>query len=277
MRRAGSKGEPLNISWDGRSAFQFSAIADFARGSATIVLFVRGDDGLLQYGSMYRRFFHRLGASLLDRTICATAGKAGWVATVGAAMGTDVQQFANSGLILIWGSNPVVSNLHFWRQAQEAKRRGARLVAIDPYRSQTRKHAHVALRTDAALALGMMQWIAEDLVDHDYISATIGFDARRPCPPNSPSAWASGRAAKVVDLARAYGTTARASASATDAAPCGVAAPCARRAGAHRSWRDPAWRCCLIGHRPSLRGAGVDIRGKPRTIIWHDRRCASMR
>ena len=103
--------------------------------------------GLLQYGSMDRRFFHRLGASLLDRTICATAGKAGWVATIGAAMGTDVEQFDESRLILIWGSNPVTSNLHLWTRVQEAKRRGARLIAIDPYRSQTAEkcHEHIAL------------------------------------------------------------------------------------------------------------------------------------
>ena len=144
-----------------------------------------GTMGLLQCGSMDRRFFHRLGASLLDRTICATAGKAGWVATIGAAMGTDVEQFENSRLILIWGSNPIVSNLHFWTRAQEAKRRGAKLIAIDPYRSQTAEkcHEHVALMpgTDAALALGMMHvLIAEDLVDHDYIDRyTIGFDALR--------------------------------------------------------------------------------------------------
>ncbi len=81
--------------------------------------------GLLQYGSMDRRFFHRLGASLLDRTICASAGKAGWTATIGAAMGMDVEQYVDSRLILIWGSNPIASNLHFWTRAQEAKRRGA--------------------------------------------------------------------------------------------------------------------------------------------------------
>ena len=98
-------------------------------------------------------------------------------------MGTDVEQFDDSRLILIWGSNPIVSNLHFWTRAQEAKRRGAKLIAIDPYRSATAEkcHEHIALLpgTDAALALGMMHvLIAEDLVDHDYIARyTLGFDA----------------------------------------------------------------------------------------------------
>ena len=191
LKRVGRKGEGRfeRISWDealDTIATKFGAIAASSEGPQAIVPYsYAGTMGILQYGSMDRRFFHRLGASLLDRTICATAGKAGWVATVGAAIGTDVLQFANSQLILIWGSNPVVSNLHFWTQAQEAKRRGAKLVAIDPYRSQTAEkcHEHVALipGTDAALALGMMHvLIAEDLVDHDYIARhTLGFEIGR--------------------------------------------------------------------------------------------------
>src|SRR5256885_6336788 len=91
---------------------------------------------------MAPRFLNRPGASQLGRTICAPAGKAGWVATIGAAMGTDVERFDESRLILIWGSNPIVSNLHFWTRAQEAKRRGARLVAIDPYRSLSAEKCH---------------------------------------------------------------------------------------------------------------------------------------
>jgi len=86
--------------------------------------------GLLQYASMDRRFFHRLGASLLDRTICAAAGKAGWVATIGAAIGMDMERYADSRLIVIWGSNPITSNLHLWTRAQEAKRQGCNANAV---------------------------------------------------------------------------------------------------------------------------------------------------
>ena len=133
----------------------------------------------------------RLGASQLDRTICATAGKAGWAATIGASMGTDVERFDESRLILIWGSNPIVSNLHFWTRAQEAKRRGAKLIAIDPYRSQTAEkcHQHIALipGTDAALALGLMHvLIAEDLARsrlHRPLHARLRRAARR-APPS---------------------------------------------------------------------------------------------
>ena len=148
MRRIGKKGQGgfERISWDealATIADKFAAIAASPDGPEAIVPYsYAGTMGLLQYGSMDRRFFHRLGASLLDRTICATAGKAGWVATIGAAMGTDVEEFERSRLILIWGSNPIVSNLHFWTRAQEAKRRGAKLVAIDPYRSATAEKCH---------------------------------------------------------------------------------------------------------------------------------------
>src|SRR6266436_2024670 len=158
MRRSGRKGEGQfqRISWDEALDTIAAKLKAIAKDNPESILpySYAGTMGLLQSGSMDRRFFHRLGASLLDRTICATAGKAGWVATIGAAMGTDVEQFEASKLILIWGSNPVVSNLHFWTRAQEAKRRGAKLIAIDPYRSATAEkcHEHIALLpgTDAA-------------------------------------------------------------------------------------------------------------------------------
>src|SRR5262245_46962792 len=174
MRRVGRKGEGrfARISWDealDEIATRFAAIAASPDGPQAIVPYsYAGTMGYLQYGSMDRRFFHRLGASLLDRTICASAGKAGWAATIGASMGTDLEAIDASRLIVIWGSNPVTSNLHFWRRAQEAKRRGAKLIAIDPYRSLTAEkcHEHIALMpgTDAALALGVMNvLIARDL------------------------------------------------------------------------------------------------------------------
>ena len=189
MKRVGRKGEGRfeRIGWDealDTIAARFRAIAASPLGPQAILPYsYAGTMGLLQSSSMDRRFFHRLGASLLDRTICASAGKAGWVATVGAAIGMDVGRFADSKLILIWGSNPIASNLHFWTRAQEAKRRGAKLIAIDPWRSATAEkcHQHVALLpgTDAALALGMMQvLIADGFVDRDYVDRhTVGFDA----------------------------------------------------------------------------------------------------
>jgi anaerobic selenocysteine-containing dehydrogenase len=222
LRRAGPKGAGRfeRIGWDealDTIAARFKAIAASPEGPQAILPYsYAGTMGLLQYCSMDRRFFHKLGASLLDRTICSSAGKAGYVATIGATIGTDLEQFENAKLILIWGSNPVVSNLHLWSRVQEAKRRGAKLIAIDPYRSQTAEKCHVHLAplpgTDAALALGVMNvLVAEDLLDHDYIARyTLGFEQLaerlRDYPPQRVAQITGLRADDIVALARDYGT-----------------------------------------------------------------------
>ena len=224
LRRVGKKGEGRfeRISWDealDAIAARLKPIA--ARDPQAILPYSYcGTMGLLQGESMSSRFFHQLGASLLDRTICATAGATGYKYTVGASIGTDLEQFQNAKLILIWGGNPIASNLHFWTRAQEAKRRGATLVAIDPYRSLTAEKCqqHIALLpgTDAALALGLMHvLIAEDLLDHDYIAKhTLGFEQLK----QRAAEWPPARAAEVcgitadevLNLARLYGQTAQA-------------------------------------------------------------------
>src|SRR5205814_1364979 len=222
LQRTGKKGEGKfrRIGWDDAVrtiAERFKAIATSPDGPQAIVPYsYAGTMGLLNYGSMDRRFFHKLGASLLDRTICSSAGKAGYGATVGASIGTDLEQFENARLILIWGSNPIVSNLHLWSRVQEAKRRGAKLIAIDPYRSLTAEkcHEHLALLpgTDAALALGIMNiLIEEELLDHDYIERyTLGFAALQqrageyPLPRVAAITGLSER--QVIDLAGDYGT-----------------------------------------------------------------------
>ena len=222
MRRAGPKGSGRfeRITWEealDTIAARFRAIAASSDGPQAILPYsYAGTMGLLQYGSMDRRFFHKLGASLLDRTICATAGKAGYAATIGGSIGTDLEQFENARLILIWGSNPIVSNLHLWSRVQEAKRRGAKLIAIDPYRSLTAEkcHQHLALLpgTDAALALGVMHvLITEDLLDRDYIARhTLGFEALearvREYPPQRAAQITGLASDDIVALARDYGT-----------------------------------------------------------------------
>lgn len=222
LQRVGRKGEGKfrRIGWDAALAAiakNFTEIAASPDGPEAIVPYsYAGTMGLLQYGSMDRRFFHKLGASLLDRTICATAGKAGYVATVGAAIGIDMEEFENARLILIWGSNPIVSNLHLWSRIQEAKRRGAKLIAIDPYRSQTAEkcHLHLALLpgTDAALALGMMHvLIGENLIDRDYIHRyTLGFEQLAvrvgDYAPQRVAKITGLTVEQIVDLARDYGT-----------------------------------------------------------------------
>ena len=105
-----------------------------------------GTMGLLQGEAMAGRFFNRLGASRLDRTICASAGGAALSATYGHKVGMHLRFFAQSRLILIWGSNSIASNLHFWSHAMQAKRAGAKLICIDPRKTETadKCHQHIA-------------------------------------------------------------------------------------------------------------------------------------
>ena len=176
-----------------------------------------GTMGLVQGESIAARFFHQMGASLLDRTICASAGAEGLTQTLGAKVGMKVANFAQSKLIVIWGSNSIGSNLHFWRLAQEAKRQGAKLVCIDPRKSETAEkcHTHIALRpgTDAALALALMhECIVNNWLDQDYLDRyTLGWEALR----ERALQWSPQRAAEVcgvpvaqiIELARDWGTT----------------------------------------------------------------------
>jgi anaerobic selenocysteine-containing dehydrogenase len=224
LKRVGRKGEGRfeQISWDEALTLAAARLSEIAQRAPEAILpySYAGTMGLVQGNSISQRFFHKLGASRLDRTICAAAGTAGLKYTYGASLGMLSEFFEESELILIWGSNPIVSNLHFWTRAQEAKRRGARLVAIDPYRSLTAEkcHQHIALRpgTDAALALGMMHVLmTEDLLDHTYIAEhTLGFDelkARALAYPPARVAQICGiDEHEIVDLARLYGKTRKA-------------------------------------------------------------------
>ncbi|MGC7404927.1 molybdopterin-containing oxidoreductase family protein [Pandoraea pneumonica] len=185
LKRVGPKGtgQFVQVSWDQALDEIATRLREIAAREPEAILpySYAGTMGFVQGETMAARFFNKLGASELDRTICASAGAAGLRYTYGAGVGMHVEHFVDSKLILIWGSNPITSSVHFWAIAQEAKRRGAKLIAIDPYRSLTAEkcHQHIALLpgTDAALALGMMHvLIAEDLVDHEYIARhTIGY------------------------------------------------------------------------------------------------------
>lgn len=221
LRRVGPKGsgqfEP--VGWDealSDIASRLGAIA--ARDPQAILPYsYAGTMGLVQGESMDRRFFHRLGASLLGRTICAAAGGEGLNQTLGGKVGMKVEHFAESQLILIWGSNSIGSNLHFWRYAQQAKRAGARLVCIDPRRTETADKCHEHLQllpgTDAALALALMhELIANDWLDHDYIARhTVGWEGLREralaWPPERAAAVCGLPVEQIRQLARDYGTT----------------------------------------------------------------------
>jgi anaerobic selenocysteine-containing dehydrogenase len=180
-----------------------------------------GTIGQLGYGSMDRRFFHRLGASQLDRTICASAGGAALLSVYGVKLGTPPEDFAHAGLIIAWGANIHGNNIHLWPFIEEARRHGARLIVIDPYKTRTAALAdeHLAIYpgTDAALALGLMHVILhEGLEDRLYIESCVhGFEELRThalkpeYAPESVAKTTGIDAATIERLARAYAAAGR--------------------------------------------------------------------
>jgi anaerobic selenocysteine-containing dehydrogenase len=224
LRRVGPKGSGQfeRVSWEQALtdiAQRLQSIA--ARDPQAILPYsYAGTMGRVQGEGMAARFFNKLGASNLDRTICASAGAEALTFTLGNKVGMRVEFFAEARLILIWGSNSIASNVHFWRYVQTAKRNGAKIICIDPRRSETAEkcHQHIALLpgTDTALALGLMhELIAHDWLDHDYLDRhTLGWDALRAraqqWPPERAAAVCGITADEVRELARTYGQTAQA-------------------------------------------------------------------
>jgi anaerobic selenocysteine-containing dehydrogenase len=222
MRRIGAKGEGRfeRVTWDeafDTIASRFSEVIAAHGPQAILPYSYAGNLGILSYGSMDRRFFHALGASLLDRTICATAGAHGYKATVGTTIGLDPEAVVHARLIVAWGANIVSSNVHLWPFVEEARRRGARLITVDPFRSRTaeRSDQHLALLpgTDAALALGLMHVIfREGLEDADYLERhTVGHaelrERAREWPPSRVALITGLDAAEIEAFAREYATT----------------------------------------------------------------------
>jgi len=212
------------ISWDealDEIAAKLTKIAAEFGPESVLPYSYAGTIGQLGYGSMDRRFFHRLGASQLARTICAEAGGTALKSVYGVKLGTVPQDFAHAGLVIAWGANIHGNNVHLWPFIEEARRKGARLIVIDPYRTRTAALAdeHLAINpgTDAALALGLMHVILSmGLEDREYVTAcTNGFDELRTHalkPDYSPEtvAKASGiDAGTIVRLARAYAAAGR--------------------------------------------------------------------
>lgn len=208
------------ISWDeayGEIALRFQQISDEFGPEAVLPYSYAGTTAVLSYGSMDRRFFHRLGASQLDRTICATAGGEALVSVLGRKLGTDTELFPRAKYIIAWGANIHGNNVHLWPFIEEARQNGAKLVVIDPYKTRTAQCADWYLPinpgTDTALALGMMRVIiTEGLYDADYVSKHVnGFEELvervREYPPQRVAEWTGIAAGDVVKLAREYATT----------------------------------------------------------------------
>jgi anaerobic selenocysteine-containing dehydrogenase len=221
LRRTGAKGEGrfARISWDealDEIAARLGQIAAEAGPEAILPYSYAGNMGVLNFGGMDRRFFHRLGASRLDRTICATAGMAGTNEALGHRYSIEPEQFRHAKLILAWGANILGTHVHLWPFIVEARRQGAKFYTIDPCRNRTGQLAdrHFAIHpgSDAALALAMMHVIVrEGLEDRDYIERhTLGFEELK----GRVREWTPDRAAQltgipaedIVQLAREYAT-----------------------------------------------------------------------
>ena len=221
-RRVGPKGSGQfeDISWDEAIAEiveRFRGIVAEHGAQAILPYSYSGTLGLLNEGSMDRRFFHRLGASQLERTICSEAGFTAWKYTYGASIGTDPEAFAHASLILVWGSNPATSNTHLMPFITAARKAGARLIVIDPRQTRTARLAdwHLAPRpgTDAALALALMNIIiGENRHDQAWLDEyAVGFDALREraaeWPVERAAATTGLPAEDILALAREYAST----------------------------------------------------------------------
>jgi anaerobic selenocysteine-containing dehydrogenase len=222
LRRAGAKGEGrfVRVAWDealDEIAARLKAVATEFGPESVMPYSYAGTMGLLQGSGMDRRFFHRLGASRLDRTICSAAGGVGLMDSLGFRYGTEPEQFRHAKLILAWGANILGTNVHLWPFIVEARRNGARFYTIDPRRNRTGaaadKHFFINPGSDTALALGMMHVItAEKLHDADYVDQhTTGFSelaARvQEYSPERTAALTGIAAEEIVALAREYATT----------------------------------------------------------------------
>jgi anaerobic selenocysteine-containing dehydrogenase len=283
------------ISWDealDEIASRFQKIASEFGSEAILPYSYGGTLGALNSGSMDRRFFHRLGASQLDRTICSAAGEAGLKSVLGAKLGTEPEQFRHSKYIIAWAANIHGTNVHLWPFIAEARRNGAKLVVIDPYKTRTAACADWYLPinpgTDAALALGMMHVIiGENLHDADYVSKyTLGFEPLREkvknYPPERVAQWTGISANDIRKLAREYATVrpsvirlnygVQRSEGGGMATRCVVMLPCITG-----SWKDVGGGLQMsVSDAPSLNSAALKRTDLMGTALGHEARTLNM-
>ena len=219
MKRAGAKGEGkfTRVTWDealDTIAMRLQRVAQEWGPEAVLPYSYAGSMGLLNANGMDRRFFHRIGASRLDRTICASAGSAGLMKTQGFRYGVAPEDFIHSRLIIAWGANVLATNVHLWPFIVEARRAGAKFIVIDPHRNKTAaaadQHLFIHPGSDKALALGLLHVIFRDgLEDRDYLSryssgANELQELTREYTPNRVAAWTGIDAETIETLAREY-------------------------------------------------------------------------
>lgn len=219
LHRVGAKGEGRfeRVGWDralDAVAARLKTIIAESGPEAILPYSFAGTEGIVQGSSLDVRFFARLGATRLERSICGAAADGGVAATIGTSACILPEDIVHSRFVLVWGTNPVLTNPHGWRFIEEAKRRGTRIVVVDPQRTATAEqsdwHVQPVPGTDAALALGLMHVIVRDgLHDKDYVDRyTLGFDRLRPrlteYPPERVSAITGVPSEEIVKLAHAY-------------------------------------------------------------------------
>jgi anaerobic selenocysteine-containing dehydrogenase len=222
MKRVGAKGEAAfaRVSWDealADIASRWTAMAAESGPEAILPYSSAGVQGLIQMSSLDARLFGSMGCSNLDRTICGEVASAGMSATIGVGSGIDPEEIVHSRYIVLWGTNTIHTNLHYWPLIREARSRGARLVVVDPIRTRTAQEAdwHLQIRpaTDAALAMAVMHVMIRDgLVDREYVSQyAVGYDAladrAREYSPATMAAVIGLSAADIERFAREYATT----------------------------------------------------------------------
>ena len=222
LRRTGPKGSKQfeRISWDealNEVVSRWKEIIDEYGTQAIVPYSYLGHQGLIHGLNGGDAFFNKLGATVCERTFCGEGSATAWVLTNGPTSGVDPESFVHAKYIILWGCNSVSTNLHAWRFVKDARKRGAKLVVIDPYRSRTAKQAdwHIAVRpgTDGALAMAMIHTIIEEgLIDQDYVdNYTVGFKELAERAKTRTPEWAAEITGVRVDdirtLAREYART----------------------------------------------------------------------
>ncbi|MDN3017887.1 molybdopterin oxidoreductase family protein [Paenibacillus sp. BSR1-1] len=223
LKRIGPKGEGkfTRISWEEalRTITAHWSELIHSDGPESILPYsFYGNMGRLSAEGIDRRFFHRLGASRLDQTICSSAGSVGYKYTMGGSLGIDPEDTIHSKLIFFWGINAASTNMHQVALAQKArKQNGAKIIVIDVHKNQTGRLADwfipILPGTDSALALGLMQiMFAENMVDQDFLQTyTVGHEELREhvmqYNPETVSAITGVPVADIYKLARMYGET----------------------------------------------------------------------
>ena len=208
--RVGDRGDGryARVSWDealGRVADGLRLAIDRHGPQSVLPYYFAGSLGLLQVWGPGPRLFAHIGASRLATTICTAAASKALAVTVGGDIGFDPEDVEHARLVIFWGSNPLATNIHQWRPALEARRRGAPIVVIDPIRSPSAESSDWHLApipgTDAALALGLMRGLLDvGAADIDYLDRhTIGWPLLR----ERLGEWSLERAAGITGLALA--------------------------------------------------------------------------